>query len=69
MRRDSKGIAVIDTSGDNPKLKYVFDVADTGTRENSRGVNLWELRPEHTDAIAAMLERNYDVSGTDGLQG
>src|SRR5574344_2502019 len=44
VRRGSKGIAVIDTTGDNPKLKYVFDVADTGTRENSRSVNLWELR-------------------------
>jgi hypothetical protein len=68
VRRGSKGIAVIDTSGDNPKLKYVFDVADTGTRENSRAVNLWELRPEHTDAVSAMLERSYDVSGEHGFQ-
>ena len=56
VRRGSKGIAVIDTTGDNPKLKYVFDVADTGTRENSRSVNLWELRRSHNDTVSAMLE-------------
>jgi len=68
VRRGSKGIAVIDTTGDNPKLKYVFDVADTGTRENSRSVNLWELRRSHNDTVSAMLERSYDVSGEHGLQ-
>ena len=30
VRRGTKGIALIDTSGDNPRLKYVFDVSDTG---------------------------------------
>lgn len=29
VRRGTKGIALIDTSGDNPRLKYVFDVSDT----------------------------------------
>ena len=67
VRRGSKGIALIDTTGDRPKLKYVFDVADTGTRENSRSVKLWELRPEHIDTVSAMLERNYDVSGSLGI--
>ena len=36
VRRGSKGIALIDTTGDNPKLRYVFDVSDTGGGENSR---------------------------------
>lgn len=56
IRRGSKGIAIIDTTGDNPRLKYVFDVSDTGTRENSRAVRLWELRPENIDSVTAMLE-------------
>ena len=67
VRRGSKGIALIDTSGDNPKLKYVFDVADTGGRENSRRPFLWEYRDEHRDAVAAALENRYGVSGKDGL--
>ena len=36
VRRGSKGIALVDTNGERPRLRYVFDVADTGGRENSR---------------------------------
>ena len=36
VRRGAKGIALIDHSGDTPKLKYVFDVADTRTTERSQ---------------------------------
>ena len=68
VRRGSKGIALIDTSGENPRLRYVFDVADTGTRENSRAVRLWELQEEHEPAIREMLERSYGVSGENGLR-
>ena len=67
VRRGTKGIALIDTSGDNPKLKYVFDVSDTGTRANSRRLNLWEYRDEHQDAVTASLENRFGVSGEKGL--
>ena len=67
VRRGSTGIALIDASGYKPRLKYVFDVSDTGGKENARRVNLWELKDAHTDSVSAMLERNYGVSGRDGL--
>ena len=67
VRRGTKGIALIDTSGDNPRLKYVFDVSDTGGRENSRRLNLWEYRDEHHDAVTASLENRFGVSGEKGL--
>ena len=67
VRRGSRGIALIDASGETPRLRYVFDVSDTGGRDNSRRVNLWELRPEHTDAVAAALEQRYDVAFTSDL--
>ena len=67
VRRGSKGIALIDTTGDNPRLKYVFDVSDTGGRENSRRLNLWEYKDEHHDAITASLENRFGVSGEKGL--
>ena len=69
VRRDSKGIALIDTSGMKPRLKYVFDVSDTGARPNSRAVQLWEYRPEHEDAVSAMLERSYEVTSDSGIEG
>lgn len=67
VRRGSEGIALIDASGSKPRLRYVFDVSDTGGGENSRRPFLWELRPEHEDAVSAMLEREYDVPGDKGL--
>ena len=67
VRHGSTGIALIDASGYKPRLKYVFDVADTGGKENARRVNLWELKDAHTDSVSAMLERNYGVSGKNGL--
>ena len=38
VRRGSKGIALVDDSGDRPRLRYVFDISDTGTREHSRKI-------------------------------
>ena len=67
VRRGSTGIALIDATGYKPRLKYVFDVSDTGGKENARRVNLWELKDAHTDSVSAMLERNYGVSGRNGL--
>ena len=68
VRRGSKGIALVDDSGDKPRLRYVFDITDTGTREHSRTPWLWKLEEQHIGPVSAMLERTYDVSG-DGLAG
>ena len=65
VRRGSKGIALVDDSGDRPRLRYVFDISDTGTREHSRTPWLWKLEERHMDSVTAMLERSYNVSGND----
>ena len=65
VRRGSKGIALVDDSGDRPRLRYVFDVSDTGTRPNSRRPWLWTMEPEHVIPVAAMLERQYGVADPD----
>ena len=65
VRRGSKGIALVDDSGDRPRLRYVFDISDTGTREHSRTPWLWQLEERHLDSVQAMLERTYDVSSDD----
>ena len=67
VRRGSKGIALIDSSGERPRLRYVFDVSDTGGREFPKSRYLWEYREEHTDAVSAMLESRYGVDGKGGL--
>ena len=68
VRRGSKGIALVDDSGDRPSLRYVFDISDTGTREHSRTPWLWQLEERHIGPLSAMLERNYDVSSNDLAQ-
>ena len=67
VRRGSKGIALVDTSSDQPKLRYVFDVSDTSGGENSRRPYLWEYRQEHREVVSAALEQRFDVSGENGL--
>ena len=68
VRRGSKGIALVDDSGDRPRLRYVFDISDTGTREHSRTPWLWQLEEQHIGPVSAMLDRNYGVAGDDLAQ-
>ena len=65
VRRGSKGIALVDDSGDRPRLRYVFDVSDTGERPHSRRPWLWTMEPEYVIPVAAMLERQYGVADPD----
>ena len=61
IKRGSVGIAVIDNSGDGTRLRYLFDIADTGTRQNSRTPNIWKMSREHEQAVAQDLEHRYDI--------
>lgn len=67
VRRGSKGIALLDDSGDRPKLRYVFDVSNTGGRENARQLYLWQYRPEHEAPVTEALEKAYDIPAEHGL--
>ena len=67
IKRGSKGIALLDSNGDTPRLRYVFDVSDTGIRRNSRPLPQWEMRDEFHIPVMAALERAFGVAGTDGL--
>ena len=67
VRRGSKGIALIDTRGENPRLRYVFDVSDTGGRENSRRLYFWAYRDDHREAVSNALEQRFGVSGENGF--
>ena len=67
VMRGAKGIALIDTSTGENKVRYVFDVSDIGERENARRPWLWQYRPEHQQPVTAALESRYGVSGENGL--
>lgn len=61
------GIALIDTSGYQPRLRYVFDVADTAPRDAARSFTLWEMRAEHEAKVCSMLTEQYDVPQDGGI--
>lgn len=64
VNRGAKGIALIDTDSERPRLKYVFDVSDVHkARRIGRAPNLWELKEEHKAPVLAQLEKTY--GGTD----
>ena len=63
VKRGSKGIALLDNSGNTGKLKYVFDVADTldGWYKPHRPF-LWQMQTEHVAPVWEALDRAYRVS-------
>lgn len=65
VRRGSKGIALIDESGSQPRLKYVFDISDTGGR---RKPYLWQYdEAKHQDVVTAALAEEYGADSGNGL--
>ena len=56
VRRDSKGIALLDESSGFPRLHYVFDVSDTGVRRNSRDLEVWQLGPDLVQPVGAVRQ-------------
>ena len=62
VRYGSTGIALLDESGNKPRLRYVFDISDTGTRKNSRDPWLWKLDDRFITHVSAMLEQNFKAA-------
>lgn len=67
VNRGAKGIALIDTSGEKPHLRYVFDVSDTNSRQNVP-LTLWQPTPEMHARISEELENSFgDLGGMTDL--
>ena len=68
IKKGSKGIALLDTTSGTPRLKYVFDYADTADgRRNPHRPFIWELKPEHEQTVAETLARNYDIPASNNI--
>lgn len=66
IKYGSKGIALIDKSGDKPAIRYVFDVADTsGRNEKSLQPFLWQMKSEYESTVAELFADSYgELQGT-----
>lgn len=67
IRRGSKGIGLIRVKNGYPRLRYVFDLADTGKKEGSCTPWLWEYKEEYQDTVIRALEDRFGISGEYGL--
>ena len=63
VRRGAKGIALVDNSGDAPRLRYVFDIADTGTRRSSRPFTPWEINDGNLAEVQLGLRQAFNAEG------
>ena len=70
VKRGAKGIGLFDRSGDQPRIRYVFDVSDTGERRNSRPIRLWTIREGYEEPVrdafaeACGIEKEETLVGT-----
>jgi len=69
VSRGSKGIGLIDDTGNYPKIKYVFDYTDTEpspyyaprpAQIRKLQQALWEMRVEHNPSVLDALGKIYD---------
>ena len=58
VNKGARGIALIDDSGSRLRLRHVFDVSDTNSRQN-RQVELWAMRDEYAEAVTETLENTF----------
>ena len=63
VRRGVKGIALVDYSGDVPRLRYVFDVSDTGARRNSRPFRPWTVNDGNLSEVQLGLRQDFGAEG------
>ena len=67
VNKGAKGIALIDTSDEKPHLRYVFDISDTNSRQNTP-LKLWQQAPNMEARISEELENSFgDLGGVSDL--
>lgn len=68
IRRGSKGIGLVGINRNGyPKVRYVFDIADTQRRKSSADLFQWQYKEEYRSIITKALEEQFTVSGEKGL--
>lgn len=58
IKKDSKGVALIENDGINTKLRHVFDISDTYDKFG-RKVSIWQVNHKFDNEIIEDLENTY----------
>ena len=66
VNRGTRGIALLVDTDQGYKLRYVFDMSDTNSRQG-RTIPIWKMEPRYEDTVIEALENSYgefpDLSG------
>ena len=63
VKRGARGIALVEYSGDAPRLRYVFDVSDTGARRSSRPFRPWSVNDANLSEVQLGLRQDFGAEG------
>ena len=66
IRKGAKGIALIDDTGPERRLWYVFDMADTRLLPGSRIPFLWQIPERQRETIFKLLVYTYQLDKDTG---
>ena len=58
VNRGTRGIALLVDTDQGYKLRYVFDMSDTNSRQG-RTIPIWKMEPRYEDAVIEALENSY----------
>ena len=58
VNRGTTGIALLVDTDRGYRLRHVFDMSDTNSREG-RSIPIWQMKPQYEDAVIETLENSY----------
>ena len=58
VNRGTRGIALLVDTDRGYKLRYVFDMSDTNSRQG-RTIPIWKMEPRYEDTVIEALENSY----------
>jgi hypothetical protein len=67
IRRGAKGIALLRRRNGQPVLRYVFDVADTGCKQDAAPIYVWQYSDQYQPVVTARLAEVFGVPGDKGI--
>lgn len=69
IRRGSKGIGLVSLRSGRPSLRYVFDISDTGKRQDAHELFQWIYKNEYDAAVTRHMEDYFGVQNKNGIVG
>ncbi len=66
VNRGAKGIALLDYSGEKPRLRYVFDVSDTNSREEMPAP-IWRFEDRFSKEVCEALTNAFGAATQSGV--